>query len=69
MQAAAGSLFSLAAGSRLEGTVLLLPLLIALNSNMLVKRMLACGAGGWRFGVRTALGLGATLGAMWLTLL
>jgi len=69
MQAAVGSLFSLAAGGRLETSGIMLPLLIALSTNAACKALIAFVAGGIAFGLRTSIGLFCTLAAMWATLL
>lgn len=69
MQAAVGSLFSLAAGGRLEASGIMLPLLFALSTNAACKGLIAFLAGGMAFGVRTSTGLACTVAAMWATLL
>ncbi|GAB3540282.1 DUF4010 domain-containing protein [Noviherbaspirillum agri] len=69
MQAAVGSLFSLAAGGRLEASGIMLPLLFALSTNMACKALIAFAVGGVGFGVRTSIGLFCTIAAMWVTLL
>lgn len=69
MQAAIGTLFSLAAGGQLDGTTILLPLLIAMSTNIGTKMLIAFAAGGTGYGTRTGVGLGASVAAMWATLL
>lgn len=69
MQAAVGSLFSLAAGGRLDSAGIMMPLLIALTTNFVCKGLIAFAAGGMRFGLRTSIGLLCTLAAMWASLL
>lgn len=69
MQAAIGTLFSLAAGGRLDGSAIMLPLLIAMSTNIGCKMLIAFAAGGAAYGTRTAIGLFATVAAMWSTLL
>ncbi len=69
MQAAVGSLFSLAAGGRLAANELMVPLLIALSTNVACKGVIAFAAGGSSFGMRTSFGLFCTIAAMWATLL
>lgn len=69
MQAAIGTLFSLAAGGRLDGSTILLPLLIAMSTNVAIKMLIAVAAGGFAYGMRTSVGLFFTLAAMWATLL
>lgn len=69
MQAAVGSLFSLAAGGRLEVSDVMLPLLFALSTNATCKALIAFVAGGVAFGVRTSIGLFCMIGAMWATLI
>lgn len=69
MQAAIGTLFSLAAGGRLDGSSIMLPLLIAMSTNIGCKMLIAFAAGGYAYGMRTSLGLLATVAAMWASLL
>lgn len=69
MQAAVGSLFSLAAGGRLDAPGIMMPLLIALSTNIVCKGLIAFAAGGVRFGLLTSIGLLATIAALWASLL
>lgn len=69
MQAAIGTLFSLASGGQLDGSTIMLPLLIAMSTNIGCKMLIAFAAGGMAYGMRTSLGLFATVAAMWATLL
>lgn len=69
MQAAIGTLFSLAAGGRLEGSAIMLPLLIAMTTNIGCKMLIAFAAGGVAYGTRTSIGLFASVAAMWASLL
>lgn len=69
MQAAIGTLFSLAAGGQLDGSTIMLPLLIAMSTNIGCKMLIAFAAGGFAYGMRTSLGLFATIAAMWVALL
>lgn len=65
MQAAVGSLFSLAAGGRTDAAGIMLPLLIALSTNAACKGLIALAAGGSAYGLRTCFGLACSLVAMW----
>lgn len=69
MQAAIGTLFSLAAGGRLDGVTIMLPFLIAMSTNVGCKILIAFVAGGVLYGARTGIGLFATVAAMWASLL
>lgn len=69
MQAAVGSLFSLAAGGRLDPAGIMVPLLLALSTNAACKALIAFAAGGVAYGLRTGFGLLCTMTAMWATLL
>jgi uncharacterized membrane protein (DUF4010 family) len=68
MQAAVGSLFSLAAGGRIDPGAIMTPLLIALSTNFVCKGLIAYAAGGAAYGLRTSTGLLCTIAAMWATL-
>lgn len=69
MQAAAGSLFSIAAGGRMDAAGIVTPLLIALSTNAACKGLIAFAAGGLRFGLRVSIGLTCSVAAMWASLL
>ncbi len=69
MQAAVGSLFSLAAGGRMDASGIMTPVLIALSTNAACKALIAFAAGGIPFGLRISAGLFCTIAAMWASLL
>jgi uncharacterized membrane protein (DUF4010 family) len=69
VHSAAASVFSLAAGGRIENSATLLPLLIAFSTNTISKIVGAMITGGTKYAARVAAGLLITTVAMWLVYL